>query len=154
MLTISAQLTDDITTNGGAVLPFDSSAGRIDRIEEVTYIISATSDFPDYYRALDLMIHVVKPAWVDGCLKTNKIKNPRAYSPDPALFMSDVVVCCGDIPPGDQDAIAGGVFATGGQFTATLSKLTTHLIALNMDDERCQLAVNKRLRCQIVLPHW
>jgi hypothetical protein len=128
--------------------------GRIDRLEEITHIISETSDFPDYYRALDLMIHVVRPAWVSASLSLSKMKNPRTYSPDPALFMNDVVICCGDIPSGDKEAIEGGVMATGGQIAPGLSKQVTHLIALDLADERCQLAISKRLQLMIVLPHW
>jgi hypothetical protein len=128
--------------------------GRIDRLEEITYIISETSDFPDYYRALDLMIHVVKPTWVMASLGIRKMKNPRTYSPDPALFMSDVVICCGAIPGGDKEAIEGGVLAMGGQIAPSLSKLVTHLIALDLSDDRCQLAISKRLQLMIVLPHW
>jgi hypothetical protein len=136
------------------LIPFDPSVGRIDRLQEIAYIVSETSDFPDYYRALDLMIHVVKPAWVTASLTTKKLKNPRTYSPDPALFMSDVVICCGAIPTGDKEAIEGGVLAMGGQIAPTLSKQVTHLIALDLSDERCQLAISKRLQLTIVLPHW
>lgn len=100
------------------------------------------------------MIHVVKPAWVTASLNTNKAKNPRTYSPDPALFMSDVVICCGDIPTGDKEAIEGGVLAMGGQIAPGLSKQVTHLIALDLSEERCQLAISKRLQLMIVLPHW
>lgn len=100
------------------------------------------------------MIHVVKPAWIDQSLKGNKTKNPRTYSPDPALFMSDVVICCGNLPSGDKEAIQGGVLAMGGQFTEQLSKTVTHLISLDLDDQRCQLAISKRLNLTIVLPHW
>ena len=128
--------------------------GRVEELEKVGYIVSTSTDFPDYYTALDLMIHVVKPSWVDGCIKSGKVKNPRTYSPDPALFMNEVVVCCGDIPEGDQEAIAGGVLAMGGQYSAVLSRSTTHLIALSMEDQRCQLAVSKKIPVKIVLPHW
>jgi len=101
------------------------------------------------------MIDVVKPSWIGACIKANKIKNPRSYSPDPALFMNEVVVCCGEgLPKGDQEAIMGGVLAMGGQYSSQLSKVTTHLIALSMDDERCELAVKKRLPVRFVLPHW
>lgn len=135
--------------------PFDIGVGRISQLEEVEYIVSATTDFPDYYRALDLMIHVVKPSWIDDCLSALKTKNPRTYSPDPALFMNDIVVCCAEsIPEGDKEAICGGVLAMGGQYGLVLSKLTTHLIALNMEDVRCEMAVKKRLNLKIVLPHW
>jgi len=83
-----------------------------------------------------------------------KAANPRSYSPDPALFMSEVTLCCGYIPEGDKEAIIGGVIALGGQHTNALSKMVTHLVALDMSDPRCQLVVHKRLRCHIVLPHW
>ena len=96
----------------------------------------------------------MKPAWVDQSLKGNKIKNPRPYSPDPQLFMSDVTICCGDLPSGDKEAILGGVLATGGQFSQQLSRTVTHLIALDLDDNKCQVAISKRLNLSIVLPHW
>ena len=154
MLTVS-QVTESIKSLGGNLKPFDIDVGRIQGLEEIDYVVAATNDFPDYYRALDLMIHVVKPGWVDDCMKAHKVKNPRTYSPDPALFMHDVVVCCADgIPEGDKEAICGGVLAMGGQYGTQLSKLTTHLIALTMDDERCDVAVKKRLKVKIVLPHW
>ncbi|KAF2869945.1 hypothetical protein BDV95DRAFT_576694 [Massariosphaeria phaeospora] len=148
------QLEADISACGGSIFPFDASSGRMEDLQKVTHIISTTSDFPDYYRALDLLIHVVKPQWVDACLKISKVKNPRVYSPDPALFMNEVVICCGNIPEGDKEAIEGGVIASGGQYTITLSKQVTHLIALDVDDQRVQLAVSKRLQICIVLPHW
>ncbi|KAF2264506.1 hypothetical protein CC78DRAFT_580288 [Lojkania enalia] len=151
---VQKQLSEDISTNGGTIMPFDALNGRIEHLTKITHIISATSDFPDYHRALDLFIHVVKPAWVDACLKVGKAKNPRAYSPDPALFMSEVVLCCADIPEGDREAIEGGVIALGGQYTQGLSKMVTHLVALDMNNDRCQLAKSKKLRCAIVLPHW
>lgn len=147
-------MREQIAAARGTIAPFDPSVGRIDRLEEITYIVSETSDFPDYYRALDLMIHVVRPAWVTASLKLNKLKNPRTYSPDPALFMSDVVICCGDVPSGDKEAIEGGVLAMGGQIAPSLSKQVTHLIALDLSEERCQLAISKRLQLMIVLPHW
>ena len=69
--------------------------------------------------------------------------------------MSDAVVCCGEgIPEGDKEAIEGGVIAMGGQFTRILSKTVTHLIAVTMEDPRCQLAISKQLPVTIVLPHW
>lgn len=100
------------------------------------------------------MIHTVKPAWIEASRKIGKAKNPRTYSPDPALFMSEVIICCGDIPTGDKEAIEGGVLAMGGQIAPALSKQVTHLIALDIADPRCQLAVSKRLQLKIVLPHW
>ena len=103
---------------------------------------------------MDQYIHVVKPSWVKHSIDKGKQSNPRQYSPDPRLFFSDVVISCGEIPEGDKEAIAGGVIATGGQHIATLSKAVTHIVALSMDDPRCQLAASKRLHCLYVLPHW
>ena len=42
----------------------------------------------------------------------------------------------------------------GGQYSAPLSKLVTHIVALTLDDEKCELAKKKNLPCKIVLPHW
>ncbi|KAF1939524.1 hypothetical protein EJ02DRAFT_408302 [Clathrospora elynae] len=148
------QIEHDIADANGTIIPFKAPKGRIEKLEEINYIVSETADFPDYYRALDLMMHVVKPAWVDASLQAMKPKNPRTYSPDPALFMNDVVICCGDIPTGDKEAIEGGVLAMGGQIAPSLSKQVTHLIALDLSDHRCQLAISKRLQLVIVLPHW
>ncbi|KAF2189689.1 hypothetical protein K469DRAFT_658761 [Zopfia rhizophila CBS 207.26] len=148
------KLADHVVRNGGTLIPFDADVGRIGKLSEITHIISLTSDFPDYHAALDLYVNVVKPAWIDACLKISKVKNPRAFSPDPALFMNEVIICCGNIPEGDKEAIAGGVLALGGQHSGALSKQVTHLIALGKEDERVKLAMDKRLRCSIVLPHW
>lgn len=148
------QIEEAIADASGTIVPFDASKGRIEQLGEINYIISTTSDFPDYHRALDLMIHTVKPAWIDASLQVAKAKNPRTYSPDPALFLSEVVVCCGDIPTGDKEAVEGGVLAMGGQVTPALSKQVTHLIALDVSDPRCQLAISKRLHLKMVLPHW
>jgi hypothetical protein len=87
------------------------------------------------------MIHVVKPTWIGASLQSNKAKNPRTYSPDPAFIMND-------------EAIEGGVLALGGQIAPSLSKFVTHLIALDVSEPRCQLAISKRLQLSIVLPHW
>lgn len=148
-------MKDDITAAGGTVLPFDAARGTIDNLKDLSYIIAATSDFPDYHKASDSFLPVVKPSWVTACLKIQKVKNPRQYNPDPALFMSDVVICCGQcVPSGDKEAIEGGILALGGQFTPTLSKLVTHVISLDIEDPRCQLALQKRLPVTLVLPHW
>lgn len=148
------EIEDAITSAHGTIVPFDAPKGRIENLKDINYIVSETADFPDYHRALDLMIHVVKPTWVHASLQSMKTKNPRAYSPDPALFMSDVVICCGEIPNGDKEAIEGGVLALGGQIAPSLSKQVTHLIALDVSEPRCQLAISKRLQLVIVLPHW
>ncbi|RMZ83823.1 hypothetical protein DV737_g1435, partial [Chaetothyriales sp. CBS 132003] len=123
-------------------------------LEDVTHIISTTSDFPDYDEATDKLIAVVKPAWIQGSLARNKLANPRQYSPDPRLFMTDVVACCADLPDGDADAIAGGILAMGGMYTTKLTGQVTHIVALTVEPEQCEYAIRARLRAKIVLPHW
>ncbi len=100
------------------------------------------------------MIAVVTPAWITASLLKNKLSPVRSYSPDLRLFLSGVHVTCADIPEGDADAIAGAVTAMGGLESSSLSKVVTHIVALTLDHPKCQQALEKRLRCKIVLPHW
>ena len=113
-----------------------------------------TSDFPDYFKAVDHCIPVVNRGWIAASLTKNKLVGLRPFTPDPKLFFSGVSVHCADIPDNDKDAIIGAVMALGGQDSKVLGKTTTHLVALSMDHEACKTAVAKRLRCKIVLPHW
>ena len=127
-----------------------------DRILEtkITHIISSTSDFPNYERAIDALKAVVKPDWVKASLLKGRLANPKQHSPDPRLFFTGLVVCCADLPPGDEDAIIGGVLAMGGLYSSSVSKSVTHIVALTIDSEKCQTAVTRNLECKIVLPHW
>jgi hypothetical protein len=84
----------------------------------------------------------------------NKLANTRQFNPDPRLFLSEVVVCCADLPDGDADAICGGVLAMGGLFTFKVTTQVTHLVALTMDSEKCAIVESKQLNIKIVLPHW
>ncbi|KZF26292.1 BRCT domain-containing protein, partial [Xylona heveae TC161] len=139
--------------NGGiCTSPFQ--IGEQMRLEHITHIISSTSDFPEYFAAIDRLISVVKPEWVHACLAKKKLSNPRQYSPDPRLFLSGVTICCADIPTGDKDAIIGGVLATGGLYSNQVTKLVTHIVALTENNDKCRIAQAKRLKCKTVLPHW
>jgi hypothetical protein len=100
------------------------------------------------------MISVVRPNWITASLIKNKQMPIRPYTPDPRLVFSGVSLTCADIPTGDKDAIIGAVMAMGGQESSSLSKLVTHIVALTMDNPKCQSALEKRLKCKIVLPHW
>ena len=120
----------------------------------MTHIISTTSDFPDYNTATAALKAVVKPDWVKASIAKGRLANPRQYSPDPRYFFSGLVVCCADLPSGDKDAIIGGVLAMGGLYSSAVTKMVTHIVALTVDPEKCQTALNKNLKCTIVLPHW
>lgn len=70
------------------------------------------------------------------------------------MIFSDVVVTAADIPETDKETIIGAVTAMGGMDSVAVNKLTTHICALSLDHEKCQIALSKGLRCKIVLPHW
>lgn len=120
----------------------------------MTHVISSTSDFPDYDRATNALIPVIKPDWISASLTKDKLANPRQYSPDPRLFLADVVVCCADLPEGDKDAIVGGVLAMGGLYSQKVATMVTHIVALTMDSDKCAIVQSKKLDIKVVLPHW
>ena len=132
----------------------DNYGEEVLSLEGVTHLVSTTSDFPTYDSACDAMIPTVKPSWLEHSLAKNKLQNPRQYSPDQRMFMSDIVACCADLPEGDADAIAGGILAMGGLFTSRLTSQVTHIVALSMDSEQCETSVRRNLPIKIVLPHW
>ncbi|KAH8598799.1 hypothetical protein B0O99DRAFT_26080 [Bisporella sp. PMI_857] len=142
-----------IESGGGEALIYPTSK-RIDFDDGVTHIISLTSDFPQYAEAQDYYVPVVTPSWITQSLMKGKQATYRPYTPDPTLFFSNVVICCGDIPSGDKDAIIGAVLALGGMETSSMTRLTTHICALTMDHPVCKAVQDKKLKTKIVLPHW
>jgi hypothetical protein len=123
-------------------------------LENLTNIVCASCDFPSYDAAADALIHITKPQWVDASIAKSKAANVRQYSPDPRLFMSDVVVRCADLPKGDEDAIIGGVLAMGGMHSTGALTTVTHVVALTMDSDICKVVGLRKLNVKIVLPHW
>jgi twin BRCT domain/BRCA1 C Terminus (BRCT) domain len=151
-LMLLLQLQRTLEDNGAVVL--EAGADGNVRIEEVTHIISTTSDFPQYRAACEQMIPVVVPEWIKSSLLKNRQAQLRPFTPDPKLFFSGVVVCCADLPDNDKDAIIGGVLAMGGQESSNLTRLVTHIVALTTDNAKVQQAQEKQLKCKVVLPHW
>ncbi|KAJ5929433.1 hypothetical protein N7454_006383 [Penicillium verhagenii] len=147
------QLAAIIEEYGGEPSIHDSTPTK-EETTECTHIISNTINFETYDLACKALIPVVKPSWVHTSLSKRKIANPRQHSPDPRLFLHDVVVTCGDIPEGDKDAIIGGVTAKGGLYSPRMSALVTHLVDLTMDSDKARLTQAKKLRAKVVLPHW
>lgn len=92
--------------------------------------------------------------WVESSIAKKKLANPRSHSPDPRLYFSGLVVTTADLPEGDKDAIIGGTLAMGGLYSSAVTRTVTHIVALTMDPNPCQIAVAKSLKCKIVLPHW
>lgn len=116
--------------------------------------MSSTINFQSYDYFSNALIPIVKPAWIHTSLLKRKLANPRQHSPDPRLFLNDVVVTCGDIPEGDKDAIIGGVLAKGGLYSPRLSATVTHLVDLTADSDKARVIKAKAMRVKIVLPHW
>lgn len=139
--------------NGGRYIPFED-IDRDDNLDEITHIISATIDFPQYLKALDRGVAIVKPTWVTHSVNKMKLCGTRQYTPDPSQFFQDVVVTTSGLPDGDKDAILAGVMALGGLYSNPLSKAVTHLVALNEDGPKVKMAHEKNLSCKILLPHW
>jgi hypothetical protein len=138
--------------NGGTIS--ELKADRSIKLDEVTHIVSSTSDFPQYGLACDHMIPVVTPTWITASLVRNRQAPIRPYSPDPRLIFSSIIISCAGLPEGDKDAIIGAVVAMGGQESSNLTKQVTHVIALSEDNPKCQQVREKGLKCKIVLPHW
>lgn len=164
-IVVSENLSDDIAEKTKADLlrngakeagkrePTALSCITID-LAEVTHIIAADTHFLGYAEAESYMIPVVTPDWVWVSLEKKRIAHVRPFTPDPRFFFSDVIATATELPSRDKEAICGGIIAMGGQFSNNLSKFTTHIVALNLDNEKCQQALSKRLRVKIILPHW
>ena len=131
-----------------------STSGDID-LAGVSHIISATSDFSKYSAAEAVAsIAIVMPQWVRDSLRTSRLANVRKYTPDPRKYFSGLVVTTADLPEGDKDAIYAGVIQLGGQTSSSVTRLITHIVALSLDSDKCQVAKAKGLSCKFVLPHW
>ena len=77
---------------------------------------------------------IVTPAWVDTTIAKKRLAHVRPFTPDPQFFFSGVIATVAELPVGDKEAICGGIIAMGGQYNGNLTKFTTHLVALNMDN--------------------
>lgn len=119
-----------------------------------THIVANSSDFPEYTEAMAMMVPVVNTTWVHASLHRNKQAQVRPYSPDPRMIFHNVVLSCANIPVTDKEAITAAVLAMGGMESKDIGRLTTHLCALDIDDPKCEAALNKSKKCKIVLPHW
>lgn len=138
----------------GAVFSSLGDHGSIANLHELTHVISTHIDFPDYSRAVDLAVDVVRPMWVQVSIKKEKMTNARPFSPDPSQYFHDVVLTSANLPEGDKEAIMAGVLALGGQFSNPLTKLCTHIVTTDENHDKCIIARTKGMSCKILLPHW
>lgn len=149
-----------ISLNGGrSIILTPDLSSEVIQNDNISHIITSTFEFSAYRQAQDLMVPVTSPQWLEDSELASQRKNYRLYSPQPVPFMDKVVVCIADnLPEGDKEMMYAGVRAFGGQYLDSLSRYTTHLIAMDLTNNKSVLAANIRqrenLQIQIVLPHW
>lgn len=146
------KLYSTLESNGAEIIR-PKRDGKLN-LGQITHIVAANVDFPQYDEAMDLMVNVVTPEWVSLSLLKGRQAQIRPFTPDPRLIFSGVNMTTADIPTSDKDAIIGAVLAMGGQESSALTKTTTHIVALTMNHEKVVQAQEKRVKCQVVLPHW
>ncbi|KAK9452989.1 hypothetical protein V1511DRAFT_506194 [Dipodascopsis uninucleata] len=138
--------------NEGSSLEKCGNGRMLIDVTKVTHIISNHIDFPEYSDADECMVNIVKPSWVLRSWKAGRAAPLRMFSSNPKFFFSDVNIVVAGLPQGDREAIYGGVRAMGGQWSESLSKLTTHVVALNTEEPKCRIALKRSIK--VVLPHW
>jgi len=151
-LTNCFQYTETVIHHGGEVI--DPKRNGHVNVDKATHIISNTIDFEEYNEATAKLKPVVTTSWIMNSLQRNKQAQLRPFSPDPRLIFANVSLTCGDIPMSDKEAIIGATLALGGTESKDLSRATTHICSLSLDHPKCQHAIEKKLKCKIVLPHW
>ncbi|ODV77123.1 uncharacterized protein CANTADRAFT_8274 [Suhomyces tanzawaensis NRRL Y-17324] len=128
----------------------------------ITHIITDSVEFIEYDLARSAMIPITTPKWVYESIAAKRTLNPKLYNPDPKLFLKDCFVCVADnLPEGDKEVIYGAVSAFGGSYLDALTRYTTHLIALDLTNEKSIIAYSavngpqeELLDIKIVMPHW
>ncbi|OBA20793.1 hypothetical protein METBIDRAFT_44107 [Metschnikowia bicuspidata var. bicuspidata NRRL YB-4993] len=156
----AAEIGRLISENGGRATFCDPAGcfGFIDQ-HKITHVITETAGFADEAAATETMVPVTTGKWVWDSVALAQKRNYRLYAPSPAPFMDKVVVCVADnVAQGDKDTIYAGVRAFGGQYLDALLRYTTHLVALDLTNNKLVVAANIRRKdtgdiC-IVLPHW
>lgn len=154
-----AELEAVITRNGGKCvfrLPQETRGAIAEH--HITHVVTSTYEFAECAAAQALMLPVTAPQWLFDSELAGP-RNYRLYSPVPLPFMDRVVLCIADnLPQGDRELMYAGTRAFGGQYLDALSRYTTHLVAVDLSNNKAVVAANirakERLEIKIVLPHW
>ncbi|CAD6897913.1 unnamed protein product [Tilletia controversa] len=107
-----------------------------------THVIAASIDFPEYDACDDPQaddLHaptgkrpcVVSSQWVRRSWSLGSLQPERAFSADPGLFFSGIVISCARLPKRDTELIAAAVISCGGAYREKLTREVTHLITNN-----------------------
>ncbi|KAH6678877.1 BRCT-containing protein [Plectosphaerella plurivora] len=143
----------DIAQQHGAEILEPRRDGSI-RLQDATHIVSHTIDFPQFKDSQAYMIPVVTNDWIASTIRRGRLAQVRPFSPDPRMIFSKVTITCADLPMTDKETIIGATLALGGLESPDVTRQTTHLCALSIDDARCVAALQKNAQIKIVLPHW
>ncbi|KAI5952018.1 ESC4 [Candida jiufengensis] len=142
---------------------FDNSINYMDP-PIITHIITNSIEFIEYSQALKSMIPIITPDWLYNSLDANYLLPIKSFNPDPSYFFKNCFICCADnLPQGDKELIYSGIKAFGGNYLDILTKHTTHLISMDMTNEKA-IVVSSMIpdkdnkdpisNIKIVLPHW
>ncbi|EGW33524.1 uncharacterized protein SPAPADRAFT_50397 [Spathaspora passalidarum NRRL Y-27907] len=135
---------------------FDNKVNYLSPNPQITHIITESVDFVEYEQAIQSMIPITTSQWVHDSLAQSKIQNIKSYNPDPKYFFHDCFICCADnLPEGDKEIIYGTASAFGAGYLDVLTKYTTHLIAVDLTNEKSIVAnsvINSKIK--IVVPEW
>lgn len=149
-----------IEKNGGeAHVIQDNDTLEPKTIQNTDHVITTTYEFHDFAAFEDLLIPITSPEWLEDSVLASQKKNFRLYLPVPLPFMDKVVACIADnLPEGDKEVMYAGVKAFGGLYLDALLRYTTHLIAVDLSNNKSVVASNVKkqedLEIKIVLPHW
>ncbi|KAF3939451.1 hypothetical protein ABW19_dt0203440 [Dactylella cylindrospora] len=156
----------ELLLDGGAVeVDHEKSSQGVPtlNLDETTHIVAPDIEFTEFSelerRRLageidQRMLTVVKPDWVTDSAKKGKTQHIRAYNADPRMIFSGIDAVIVNLPEGDTEAICGGILSMGGIYKTSLSRLTTHIVALNLDNNVCKKALENGLPVKMVVPHW
>lgn len=137
-------------SNGDTVmspLPFEAST--------TTHIFANDNNFEGYNDALQNNVAVVTPQWVHAAIRNGHVHRPRFYSPDPAKFLSGLVVCTSGLTKHDREVVLGGAVAFGADYRNDLTVDVTHLITMAAEGKKYETIMEKaEIGIKAVLPQW
>lgn len=146
-----------ITEHGGELAAWDERADVDVSPKLVVVANSVEYDRSDEMRRF--LVPTVTPQWVHACIEEGKLVPHRPYSPDPRNFLKCVIACFSGLSDGDAAVFEAGVRANGGDSSKLVTRYTSHVVALSLDTEECQLVLQSRVNndqvgIRLVRPEW
>lgn len=147
------ELKELIITHGGEVRNWGD---RLDaEVMPKLLIVAPSMDYEHSNEMRRSMVPTVTEDWLWACIAEGRLVPTRPYSPDPLNFMRKVMISCSGLSDGDRDAICAGVRSAGGDSHDTLTKFTTHLIAVDPNADEVQTVyAHSDVDIKVVRPEW